>query len=353
MPSRQTATTSTTVQWLPDGRSFLIDAIDLSGLGVNQQIWRVLYPSGERARITNDLNSYNGVSVSADGHSIATAQTEITAGIDVASLQGGDWRRLTGGARRADGIGGMTWLPDGRIAFSSMGSGLPQLWIVDADGRNERQVATINGPAGWPFATTDGRWIYFQLGVKDGLCIFRIAPDGSGLRQITTRGDELNPIVSPDGRTIYVTGARSGTPRPFKVPSDGGDPVPLGDVFFRATSISPDGTQLLGQSWDLTNRRPALGLLPATGGAVQLLRGMPTAARFAPDGNSLVYADLNRRPISLWIKPLGGGTPRQVGTPIPDLVFNGIVSRDGRIAISHGTQTSDLVLITVTNTKVP
>jgi len=67
-------------------------------------------PSGERARVTNDLNSYNGVSVSADGHSIATAQTEITAGIDVGSLQGGDWTRLTAGTRRGDGIGGMTWV---------------------------------------------------------------------------------------------------------------------------------------------------------------------------------------------------------------------------------------------------
>jgi Tol biopolymer transport system component len=339
------------VQWLPDGRSFLIDAIDLSGLGVNQQIWRVSYPSGERARITNDLNSYNGVSVSADGHSIATAQTEITAGIDVAPLKGGDWTPVTGGTRRPDGIGGMTWLADGRIAFSSMVSGLPQLRIVDADGRNERQVGAVNGAVGWPFATADGRWIYFQVSGKEGLCIFRIAPDGSGLQQITTRGDELNPVVSPDGRTIYVTRMRSGTPLPFKVPAEGGDPIPLGDAFFRAISISPDGTQLLGQSWDFSNRRPAVGLLPVGGGAVQLLPGMPPFVRFTPDGRSLVYPDPSKRPITLWIKSFAGGAPRQIGKPIQDRVFNAAVSRDGRIAISHGTRTSDLVLITLASAK--
>src|SRR5262249_54417458 len=44
------------VQWLPGGRSFLVAGIDLSGMTA-PQIWQVSYPSGERARVTNDLNS--------------------------------------------------------------------------------------------------------------------------------------------------------------------------------------------------------------------------------------------------------------------------------------------------------
>lgn len=86
---------------------------------------------------------------------------------------------------------------------------------------------------------------------------------------------------------------------------------------------------------------------------MQLLPGTPTSARFAPDGQSLIYPDLSRRPISLWIKPMAGGAPRQIGKPVQDFVFNSVVSRDGRVAISRGALTSDLVLITMTTTKAP
>src|SRR5207237_2045063 len=80
---------------------------------------------------------------------------------------------------------------------------------------------------------------------------------------------------------------------------------------------------------------------------------MPTSARFAADGKSFIYPDPSKRPVSLWIKPIAGSAPRQIGRPIGDIVFNGVVSREGRIAISHGTLTSDLVLITMPMTKVP
>src|SRR4029078_9321920 len=35
------------IQWMPDGRSYLLTALDLSG-AANLQIWRVTYPEGER-----------------------------------------------------------------------------------------------------------------------------------------------------------------------------------------------------------------------------------------------------------------------------------------------------------------
>src|SRR5262249_12689217 len=152
-------------------------------------------------------------------------------------------------------------------------------------------------------------------------------------------------IVSPDARTIYVTSPV--TSHTLKVPADGGDPVLLSDAYFRAIGISPDGTQLLGGSFDFVNQRPALGLLPITGGTVRLLPGTPLSARLASDGRSLVYPDFGKQPTSLWIRPIAGGTPRPIGRPIQDLVFDFVVSRDGRIAISRGTQTSDLVLISM------
>jgi Tol biopolymer transport system component/predicted Ser/Thr protein kinase len=133
------------VQWLPDGRSYLLTAIDLSGAN-NSQIWRVTYPGGERTHVTNDLNSYAGLSLSADAKSLATVSSEQTAGVYIA--QGPDKEPITvsAGRGRADGLSGVAWLPDGRLVYSSTASGLPQLWIANPDGSEAHQLTPTGAP---------------------------------------------------------------------------------------------------------------------------------------------------------------------------------------------------------------
>jgi dipeptidyl aminopeptidase/acylaminoacyl peptidase len=335
------------IQWIPDGRSFLADGVDLSGRSTTPQIWRVTYPSGERSRITNDLNAYFGVSVSGDGESIATVQAETRAGIQTASLRGGPWTRVTVATGRADGVAGLAWMPDGHIVFTAAISGLPQLWIADPDGHNERQIVATPGPASLPSASPDGRWIYFQSMCKEGVCVYRVAPDGSGLQQLTHGGDESAPVISPDGRVIYVTERRSGKTIAAKVPADGGDAVAISPESFAPVAISPDGTRLAGQIWNAAAQVPAMGLLPVGGGAVDMFapRGA-NAGRFSPDGRSWIYADFSAVPTRLMVQPLAGGEPRPLDLVLPTgSVFGGDISRDGRIALSVGGQTSDVVLI--------
>ena len=49
----------------------------------------------------------------------------------------------------------MAWLPDGRLAFTSTASGLPQIWIMDGDGQNQRQVTSLTLPATRTVAPAD------------------------------------------------------------------------------------------------------------------------------------------------------------------------------------------------------
>src|SRR5262249_55485711 len=167
------------VAWLPDGRAFLLTAIDFSGMST-PQIWRVTYPAGERTPVTNDLNGYVGVSVSADGRSLATVQTVTVTSVYVADGADHEPRKISGGPNRAEGTGGVAFMPDGRIVFTSTASGLTQLWISDADGGNARQVTSLPGPALTPRVSADGAWIYFTSYTLEGQCLFRVAPDGSG-----------------------------------------------------------------------------------------------------------------------------------------------------------------------------
>jgi Tol biopolymer transport system component len=335
------------VHWLPDGASFLVTGLDMSGLAT-PQIWQIAYPSGGRTRVTNDLNAYVGVSLSADGLSLATVQTEVTANIFVANGPGKEPRQVTRGPGRADGNGGIAWLPDGRIVYASTASGLPQLWIANEDGGNVTQLTSLRAPASAPAVPPDGKWIYFTSWAAEGVAIFRIAPDGSGLQQLTSDGDARNAVVSPDGRTLYYTAMRTGSPVAMKMPADGGKPQRVSDMFFRVQSISPDGMRLLGGTWrSEEQRRSVLATMNVADGSLQLLPNVAMSALFLPDGS---FAGMRRvqGKGEIIAQPASGGPPRLLAPAMEDHIFAGAVSKDGRVAFSRGQSVSDVVLIKAT-----
>src|SRR6266542_1218109 len=343
------------LQWLPDGRSFLADATDLSLTTGTQQIWSVSYPGGDRTHVTNDLNSYQGVSLSGDGLLMATVQTEITAAIEISRLPAlSEWRRITGEPGKADGTGGLTWLPDGRIVYTSAASGPPQLSIAAGDGNNARQLTSTLPVALNPFASAEGRWVYFDSLGSTGRCIYRIAPDGSGLEQITRGGNDSDPVVSPDGLTVFFSRTAGGEDHAARVPSQGGETTLISKEIFSPLGISPDGTQLVGPTWSEQHRRPVVALLPVEGGEPRLLPDIPVpVAGFSPDGRALVFPDLTARPVRMMVRPLPDGVATAIGAPMPPVVFHGAFSRDGRLAISRGTRQSDVVLISAARSRKP
>src|SRR4051812_34008336 len=98
-------TTIRSVQWMPDGRSFVLDGTDIGAAAL--QIWSVSYPQGTRTRVTNDLNTYLSASLSADGLSLAAVQNEVTAGIELSTFPDlTEWGRLPREPGRADGTAG-------------------------------------------------------------------------------------------------------------------------------------------------------------------------------------------------------------------------------------------------------
>jgi hypothetical protein len=228
------------------------------------------------------------------------------------------------------------------------------LWIVNADGSGPRQLTTLAAPAIAPSATADGRWVYFHTFVKAGVCVFRIAPDGSGLEQVTREGDEFVPIPSPDGRTIYVTRRRSGRSTAARVSVDIADrkPAVIYDGGFRVTSVSADGQQLLGNAWDEEKKRFVTAILPASGGRPTFVEGLRGDGLWTK-GGGLIYPVNSRLPTGLFLTTPAGGAGRPIAPSIGDSLFYASISPDSKaIAISHGKTASDVVLITANpNTK--
>src|SRR5262249_21613019 len=70
------------IAWLHDGSGMLTTMTDQASLSA--QIWLVTYPSGEARRITNDLNDYRSVNLSADSSTIVAVHNVCIANLWIA-----------------------------------------------------------------------------------------------------------------------------------------------------------------------------------------------------------------------------------------------------------------------------
>lgn len=108
--------------------------------------------------------------------------------------------------------------PDGKkVVFRSKRSGVDELWIMDEDGSNLRQLTFYPKDekyeddrfyhASAPFWEPNRNLISFGSKRKGNYNIFTIKPDGTGLKQLTHGTfDELWHAWSPDGKWIVYDG---------------------------------------------------------------------------------------------------------------------------------------------------
>lgn len=89
-----------------------------------------------------------------------------------------------------------------------------EIFVVDADGKNERQV-TKNGAANFcPFFTPDGQQILFASNLENprgrNFDLYLINLDGTGLERVTTDPTfDGFPMFSPDGRKLVWASNRN------------------------------------------------------------------------------------------------------------------------------------------------
>ncbi|MDT7602585.1 MAG: hypothetical protein QOF61_582, partial [Acidobacteriota bacterium] len=317
------------------------------------QIWHVSYPGGEARPVTNDLNSYRNVGLTADSNTIVSVLFDITSNVTVTPNGGwNDVRQITSGKSNGGAEGRVTWTPDGRVVYSSRAGGNTDIWIMDADGRNQKQLTDDAEYERSLSVTPDGRHIIFDSERSGTLQIWRIDIDGGNLKQITTGAGAFGPSCSPDGKWVVYTTFNSAGFNIWKSPIDGGEPVQVTGKYSRLPSVSPDGKLVACYFTDEQSHTEKIALIPFDGGEPVKMFDIPQtsirahAVRWTPDGRSLTYIVSRGLLSNIWAQPVDGGAPRQLTDFKTGRIFSFDWSRDGKwLACSHGMIESDVVLI--------
>ena len=344
--------------WIGDGSGLILAASEQeSGSFDAQQLWYVSYPKGEARRVTNDLNNYTGVSLTSDSNRLVTVQSETSANVWI--VPNGDASRATRtttAAGKKDGRDGLAFTPDGKIIYASKASGNLDLWIMNSDGTNLRQLTENARINTHPAVSPDGRYIVFASNRTGTSNIWRTEIDGSDARQLTKGSGEDLPQCSPDGKWVVYTLLGAGKPTLWRVSIDGGAPQELTDKYTAGAALSPDGKSLAClYREDQPNSPLKLAVLSSEGGELTRVfeASLSTAEislvpppRWTSDGRALTYVVTSAGVSNIWLQPIDGGDPRQLTRFDADRIFSFEWSRDGKqLLVARGTVASDVVLI--------
>jgi eukaryotic-like serine/threonine-protein kinase len=209
-----------------------------------------------------------------------------------------------------------------QIAFASTRSGAVEIWLMNIDGTNLKQITNVPEGACQPKWSPDGLRIAFispcvrNLISYPGANLFVINADGTGLTPLpSVPGGDYDPSWSPDGKQIAFTSLRKGgVPGIFIMTLEGS----------RVLSLVEDETRAISQ--------------PA----------------WSPNGAEIAYVNSDNR---IWVMDLNGGNRRDLIAGGGDYrVYQPAWSPDGTVliytqsVISDTTGATELMAIPYTET---
>jgi len=133
------------------------------------------------------------------------------------------------------------WSPDGKsIAFTSFREGIPQIYLMNADGSDQHRLTTGKMPEYGPAWSPNGKkiafWTQNTTGAQSQVYVVNI--DGIGLQKLTdTLGLNDGPSWSPDGIMLVFSSNRTGNRELYLMNPDGSGLVQL--TYNSAEDLNP------------------------------------------------------------------------------------------------------------------
>jgi serine/threonine protein kinase/Tol biopolymer transport system component len=328
---------------------------DLVALASDQpsstQLWHIESKTGKARRITNDLNNYVRMSVAAAADQVLTIQSEDHSNLWIADAGDLDHpRQVTFGGSRGDGRSGTAWGPDGKIVFHSRASGSDDIWLMSADGSNQKQLTMSHSLNLHPEFSGDGTFLTYTSAESGTPQVWRANLDGSGRKQITEQFTADEASISPDGKWVVYEQYGTGSAGLRRSPAAGGSAALISKVNCAWPRYSPDGKWISCADESRPAESPQLAILPADGGEPVKRFDIPYGAsdfRWAPDSQTITFLERSNGIDNVWSQALSGGRFRRITNFPAGHIFHHAWSPGGKqLVLARGDTMRDVVLLT-------
>jgi TolB protein len=180
----------------------------------------------------------------------------------------------------------------GRIVYTSYVNLFPQIYSMNIDGSDKKEVPTGVDLNASPSISPDGTQIVFAGAQRGNSDICVVGSNGGNLRRLTnTRSLEAAPEWSPTGRQILYTSDQTGVPQIWLMEAEGTSPrqFSFAGNWNDEGMWSPDGARIAFACRNEGDFNICVMDI-ATGRTVQLTsEGSNAHPAWSPDGEKIVY----------------------------------------------------------------
>ena len=338
------------IAWLPDGSGLFLQCRSRE-TNLRSQIKFQPYPAGAVQNVTNDLNEYRNLSVTADGKALVTIEAQGSSGIFVGNAPE-KWPaeiKLNPAAVSSghnDG-GWLRWSDGGKLFFSDNDF---HAFSMNPDGSARVRLPDRDTSAAFPIPCGPGTFVLGLLR-DNNLNLFRYNQSSGEMKQLTFERDAESPVCTKDGSTVYYDDNFEG-PALKRVSTSGGTPQVVAPRAPGGVSLSPDDQRLAFFQFSGSGgeHKVQLAVQNVNGGAQTFLpsTGVIHFPEWAPDGRAFILNKVTGAGSNLFYQPLDGSASTQIThfDSEPLRIADYALSPDGKqIAITrYKVNDSDVVL---------
>jgi serine/threonine protein kinase len=327
--------------WARDGKSLF--ATGSKTRSSTDEVSLLSYPSGDLRQITNGLNDFSGISLTADGKTIASTQIRYNESFGELSLA--DPTHVQ--EHQSGGRWVFTWLDNDRILESG-----PQRSLSVIDLRKDEATA-LNAAKGRWFASPspcgpDTLVVSGGFSDKSGSIVYRMRPDGSGLTQLTKGPRDGMPRCTSDGKWLFFVAMEGETGTVMRQGLQGGAAAQMAIPPSYWYDLSPSGDLLVYITPGAAHNQVHI----VSADSFQEIKSFPLPVLynqvvvFSSDNKSVFYAAVTGLDTTIWRQPIDANPPVKVAN-IPGKYVNFLkLSPDGqRLGLSLLAPTSEAVLL--------
>ncbi len=203
----------------------------------------------------------------------------------------------------------------GKVAYTSYVRLFPQIWTMNLDGSDKREVSTGVELNASPSLSPDGSRIALAGSAKGNADIYTIGLAGGSLQRLTvSRALEASPAWSPTGRQILYTSDLTGNPQIYVMDAEGTGSrrVTFAGNWNDEGAWSPDGAHIAFACRNEGDFNICVMDL-ATAQTVQVTsEGSNGHPSWSPDGEKIVYSSRRGGSTQVYTMDADGKNKRQL-----------------------------------------